>query len=179
MIALFVLWAIVVPGLNGALDYDDETEAGEVFVLAEGVTMDVQPGWDVIRGSRTTDRTRGGPGQNATLSHGGVEFRVLTGPYQGDVRTLLSQIEKLALTGEGDDPVTVSGDMRPFRTEDGERGLIEGYTTPRGDGVLAALVLGDLDVEAVASGPESALSGSREQLVETIRSIRYDPDMVR
>lgn len=58
VIALFVLWAILIPGVNGVLGYDDETVAGDVFALTDGIAMDAEPGWEVEQGLRTTDRTR-------------------------------------------------------------------------------------------------------------------------
>lgn len=44
-IGLFVLWTVVLPGINSLLDYDQTTKAGDVFQIAPGLTMDAEQGW--------------------------------------------------------------------------------------------------------------------------------------
>ena len=44
VIGLFVLWTVVIPAVNDALSYSQQTEAGDVFALERGLTMDAQPG---------------------------------------------------------------------------------------------------------------------------------------
>ncbi len=176
VIALFVLWTIVLPGVNGALGYDDETEAGDVFALAAGITMDAEPGWEVASGLRTTDRTRSqAPGEDVALTGGGVLLTVTTGPYRGSTRRLLSQIERLSPTGFHADPIHVAGAVKAFRTDQGERGLAQGYTTVGGEGVAAALVLAGRGVQVLATGPDAPLQSSADELELMIDSIRFDP----
>src|SRR5689334_17721809 len=96
VIGLFVLWTVVVPAVNGALRYSQQTKAGDVFVLASGLTMDAQPGWGVSSGLLTTDRPRSGnTGEPVALDKGGGSFAVTTGPFRGTARELLASIEKV------------------------------------------------------------------------------------
>jgi hypothetical protein len=44
VIGLCVLWTVVVPSVNALLHYGQQTRAGDVFAVAQGLTMDAQAG---------------------------------------------------------------------------------------------------------------------------------------
>lgn len=176
VIGLFVLWTVVVPAVNGLLSYDQTTKAGDVFLLGRGLTMDAQAGWGVESGLLTSQRTRGqSRGEDVALVDGGVSFAVSPGAYRGDLRTLLSQIDKVTSATQGDEAFHVAGDVTAFRTDDGARGLAQPYTTIDGEGVVAALRFGDTGLRITAAGPEAALSAKSDEIERMIDSIRYDP----
>lgn len=179
-IGIFVFWTILVPAVNGQLDYDDTTRSGDVFLIAEGITMDAEPGWGVESGLRTTDDTAGNvPGEQVELTSGGVSLQVGSGPFRGDPRTLLSQIEKISAGSNDNEAFHVSGDVKPFQTNQGRRGLTQGYTTVDGEGVVAALVLGGTGVQVIATGPEVSLTSKADAVEKMIDSISFDPAAAR
>ncbi len=175
VLGLFVLWTVVVPGVNGLLGYDSTTKAGDVFLLAPGTTMDAQPGWGIESGLLTTDRTAVGQGGDVLLVRGGSALQVSTGPFSGDARTLLDQIEKVGAVNGTGDAVTVSGDPVPFRTTSGTPGVAQAYRTADGEGLIAALVAGDRGVKVIATGPGATLGGEDDAIERMVESIRHDP----
>ncbi len=180
VIGIFAFWTILIPAVNGLLDYDDTTRPGDVFAIAQGITMDAEPGWGVESGLRTSDDTAANfPGQDVALTSGGVTLQVASGPFQGDLRTLLSQIEKISAASNGDEAFHVAGDVKPFQTNQGRRGLAQGYTTVTGEGVVAALALGDTGVKVIATGPEESLTSRADAVEKMIDSISFDPDAAR
>ncbi len=138
VIGLFVFWTVLIPGVNSLLDYDQTTEAGDVFALGPGLSMDAQAGWGVQEGLRTTDTTRSqSPGGAVTLTSGEVVFAVTPGPYSGDLDGLPAAIDKVTPARQGEEAFHIAGDKQTFHTTDGQRGLAQPYTTVDGEGVVA------------------------------------------
>ena len=175
VIGLFVLWTVVIPAVNDALRYSQQTKAGDVFVLDRGLTMDAQPGWGVDSGLLTTDTTRSqGSSPPVALTNGGVSFVVMTGPFRGDARELLGQIEKVDHALAGDEAFHISSDVATFHTTEGQRGVAQAYTTVRGAGVVSALVYGDTGVKITFTGSAAAMADQGEEVGDMIDSIRFD-----
>lgn len=176
VIGLFVFWTVLIPGVNSLLSYDDTTEAGDVFVLAPDVTMTARAGWGIESGLRTTDATivpkRGGP---VLLTRDGVQMKVTPGPFAGDPATLLDRIEKVPAVNGSGDSLSVSGDAVAFRTDDGTPGLAQHYRTPQGEGLAAALVVGETGIEVLATGPGTSLGAQSDDIEAMIESIRLVP----
>jgi hypothetical protein len=175
VMALFVLWTVIVPSVNDLLDYSQQTNAGDVFVLKQGLTMDAQPGWGVDSGLLTTDRSvTQAEGEPVALSKGGVSFVVTRGPFRGDARELLGQIRKVDHAVAGDAAFHVSSDVATFHTNEGHRGVAQAYTTVAGAGVVTALVYGDTGVKITYTGSTTAMADHGEQVGDMIDSIRAD-----
>lgn len=180
VIALFVLWTVIVPSVNDLLRYSQQTKAGDVFVLKQGLTMDAQPGWGVDSGLLTTDKPRSqAAGETVALSKGGVSFSVTSGPFRGDARQLLGQIRKVDHALAGDEAFHVSSDVVTFHTNEGHRGVAQAYTTVAGAGVVTALVYGDTGVKLTFTGSTTALADRGEEVGDMIDSIRYDAAAAR
>lgn len=177
VIALFVLWTVVVPGVDSRLSYSQQTQAGDVFALARGLTIDAQPGWGVDSGLLRTDETASGsPGQQLVLTNGGVAFTVTPGRFRGSARELLGRIEKVYSAFSGGDAFHVAGEVQPFRTDAGHPGVAQAYTTVGGAGVVSALVFGDTGLKITTTGPAAALDEQDEAIRKMIDSIRYDAE---
>lgn len=176
VIGLFVFWTLVIPGVNSLLNYDQTTKAGDVFALGPGLTMDAQEGWGVEQGLLTRDTTRSrSPGEGVVLVDGSVSFQVSPGPYRGDLRTLLSQIDKVTSATQRDEAFHVAGDVQAFQTAAGQVGLAQPYTTIDGKGVVAALQYGGTGLQITASGPEADLTAKADEIEQMIDSIKYQP----
>jgi hypothetical protein len=175
VIALFVLWTVIVPSVNDVLDYSQQTKAGDVFVLRQGLTMDAQPGWGVDSGLLTTDKSVAqAGGETVALEKGGVSFVVTSGPFRGDARELLGQIRKVDHALAGDEAFHVSSDVATFHTNEGHRGVAQAYTTVAGAGVVTALVYGDTGLKITYTGSTSAMADHGEEVGDMIDNIRYD-----
>jgi hypothetical protein len=173
VLALLVLWTLVLPAVNGALDYSQQTRAGDVFVLADGVTMDAQAGWGVNSGLLTTDRTASGIlGTEVVLVKNGVSFSVTPGPFNGDARDLLGRIEKVDSAESGDSAYHVSGEVQTFHTDDGHPGVAQAYTTVEGAGIVAALVYRGTGLKITFTGPTGTFEDQTGEVGEMIDSIR-------
>jgi hypothetical protein len=173
VIALFVLWTVIVPSLNDLLHYSQQTKAGDVFVLKQGLTMDAQPGWGVDSGLLTTDRsTTAAAGETVALSKGGVAFAVTSGPFRGDARKLLGQITKVDHALAGNEAFHVSSDVATFHTNEGHHGVAQAYTTVAGAGVVTALVYGDTGLKITYTGSTTAMADHGEEVGDMIDSIR-------
>ena len=136
--------------------------------------MDAEPGWGVDSGLLTTDRARSAEGEQVALSNGGVSFVVTPGPFRGDARALLGQIEKVDHALAGDEAFHVSSDVATFHTNEGHRGVAQAYTTVAGAGVVTALVYGDTGVKITFTGSTAAMADQGEAVGDMIDSIRYD-----
>jgi hypothetical protein len=175
VIALLVLWTIVLPAVNGVLDYSQETQAGDVFALADGVTMDAQAGWGVDSGLLTTDKTASGiPGIEVVLVKSGVSFSVTPGPFSGSARELLGRIEKVDSAESGDGAYHVSGEVQTFQTNDGHPGVAQAYTTVGGAGIVAALVYRGTGLKITFTGPTGTFEDQTDEVGNMIASIRDD-----
>jgi hypothetical protein len=180
VIALFVLWTVIVPSLNDLLRYSQQTKAGDVFALNQGLTMDAQPGWGVDSGLLTTDTPRSGAaGEPVELSKGGVSFAVTSGPFRGGARALLGQIGKVDHALSGDEAFHVSGDVATFHTNEGHLGVAQAYTTVAGAGVVTALVYGGTGVKITFTGSTTAMADHGEEVGDMIDSIRYNAAAAR
>jgi hypothetical protein len=180
VIALFVLWTVVVPAVNGLLAYNQQTRAGDVFVLDAGLTMDAQEGWGVDSGLLTTDRPKTAvPGEAVVLANGGASFVVQPGPFRGSARRLLGQVERVDSALSGDKAYHVAGGVQAFHTADGHRGVAQAYTTVQGGGLVAALVYGDTGLKVTLTGTSAALRDQGDAVARMIGSIRFDARAAR
>ena len=174
VIGLFVLWTVVVPAIDDALSYDQQTRAGDVFRLRAGLTMDAQPGWGVQSGLRTTDEPRGVPDAPVGLTKGGVSFTVTPGTFRGDARELLGRVEKLDDAIGGEKAFHVAGDVGTFHTNQGRRGFAQAYTTVTGAGVISTLVYEGTGLNIRFTGSSAGMADRADEVGKMIDSIRYD-----
>ena len=175
VIGLFVLWTVVLPGINSALHYSQTTKAGDVFQIAPGLTMDAEQGWGVESGLLTSDDTRGATSENVVLVNGAVSFSVTPGQFPGSLHTLLEQIDKVTSAQAGSEAFHVATKIKPFRTDAGARGLAQGYSTVGGVGAVVALVYGKTGLKISAAGPDAQMNDKADEIEKMVQSIRYDP----
>lgn len=175
VVGVFLLWTVVLPLVNSALSYSQETESGDVFELGPGLTMDAQPGWDVDSGLLTSQKTRTqARDRPVVLASGGASFVVEPGPFQGTARQLLRQIEKVDSAMSGNKTYHVSSRVATSHTNDGHRGVAQAYTTVDGTGVVTALVYGDTGLKIAFTGSSVSMQDQGEQVGKMIDSIHYD-----
>jgi hypothetical protein len=159
ILGVALLFAGILPTVNEAIGYDDETQPGDVMTLGSGITFEPAPGWQVESGVRVGDETVSGAAPPVKLSQGGVSVLVQVFPSQDDAATVLKNFE--AISGESDTPPDFAVVSRrvAFTTASGLPGRLEQYEGAGVDGVLAVVTFPekDLALTFAASGPNGDL----------------------
>ncbi|WP_370617168.1 hypothetical protein [Mumia sp. Pv 4-285] len=180
-VVVYLLWAWIVPWVDSQVAWEDQTSTGDVIQIADEVTMTPQPGWGLISGLRTSDRTRSGElaADETVLVKDGVLFLVQQGPFDGSTRTLLRQIERINSTTADKGGFSVVGGPRPIATDSGLKGIAEGYQSQRNIGVTAAFVAGDTGIRVQVVGAPEAMTQQADDVEAMIQSITYPPEDAR
>jgi hypothetical protein len=172
-LAVWLLWAGVLPWINDRVSYTDTTAAGDVLeVTEEGVRFTPAPGWGIYEGLRTTEETRSGlTTADTVLTNDGIVFAVQPGPWSGTPAELLRQITDVPTLGTaGDTNVRLTGDPTTLTTTDGDTGVGQTFTTARSSGNAAAYVFGEEGVLIEVLGPPEQLSQQSQQIADMIAS---------
>lgn len=177
VLGIALLWAVVMPLVDRSVAYDDPVEAGDVMVLAQGITFRPTQGWNVESGLRASDSTRSGaPGGAAHLSYRGVSFRIVPGPFSGEPEELLGQIDKVSSASAQSEALTIGTDHETIATEQGEQGVVASYAGTNRSGVIAAFVLNGTGLAITAVGPESSMRQALDDIAGMIASVQVDSD---
>ena len=175
-VAVWLLWTVVLPWIDGRIAWDDTIRAGERVRLTDDVTFAPAPGWGLLAGLRTTDMTSSG--QTSTgqveLTNDGVLFIVERGAWDGTPRALRDQITKITTTEAGKKGFELSTRPTSIRPASGVDGVLEGFKTPRSEGLIAAFVFGDTGLQVQAVGAPAQLADRSEEIGRMIASIRQD-----
>ena len=175
-LAVFVLWTVVLAWIDGRIGWDDTVAAGERLQLADDVTFAPATGWGLVSGLRTTDSTRSG--QRATqvvaLTNDGVRFSAQRGEGEGTPRELLDQIGKITTTEAGPDGFELSSKATTVQTASGATGVVQGFRSPRVEGLIAAFVFDGTGIEVQVVGPPDQLAKHTEEIGRMISSIRQE-----
>ncbi len=169
--AVIALWAWVAPWVSSQVAWDDPVRAGQAIQVTDDVTMSAAPGWGVVKGLRTTDRTRSGAkaADQVVLVKDGVVLSILPGPFSGSVTRLLSQAERI--TGAGTEGYHVSGDVRDVATSSGLHGVAQDFSAPRNVGTVTTFVVGDNGIEIQVAGPEAQVTALADETRTMIDSL--------
>jgi hypothetical protein len=171
-LAVWLFWVLVVPRVEAAVPWSDETRPGDVFRVTPTVTVTPAAGWGVRSGLRTTDTTASGTtSDDVVLVADGVVFQITSGPWSGTPAQLLA--ESTAITGRlvGGNDFRVTEAATTIRTRAGDTGALEGFATARTEGLIAALVLDGQGLQIQAAGPPEQLAGRAPQIGDMIASI--------
>ena len=176
-LAVWLLWAVVVPRLDAAVGFDREVRAGERVALGDTSSFAPAPGWGLRGALLTTDRTRSGvrSADEFTVVKDNVVLTVKVGAWDGTPRSLLDQITRISTTlDDGEDGFTLSTRPTTLQTSAGATGVVEGYRSARNDGVIAAFVFDGEGVELQAVGPRDQMAHHDEEIEQMLRSVRDD-----
>ncbi len=170
VIAVFVLAAIVIPGINSAIGYNDPVVAGQRMALATNVVFTPAMGWEVEEGHRVqADGTIDGAGE-VKLAGDGVTFVITPGKFTGSPGALLKQVTKVA-SATSDPSFQVAGEPVTVTTDSGETGVAQAYRSINGDGVVSAFVIGGTGLKITAYGQTSQVLGASDVLTAMVASI--------
>jgi hypothetical protein len=175
-VAVWLLWTVLVPWVDGRIGWNDTIRAGDRIQLTDDVTFAPAPGWGLQAGLRTTDRTSSG--QTSTpqveLTNDGVIFVAQRGAWNGTPRALLDQITTITSTEAGRDGFHLSTRPTSTQTASGADGVIEGFKTPRSEGLIAAFVFGDTGLQVQVVGAPAQLADRSQEIARMISSIRQE-----
>ncbi len=180
-LAVIALWAWVMPWVAGQVAWDDPVRAGEAIQVTDDVTMTAAPGWGVVSGLRTTDRTRSGERSvdQVVLVKDGVVFSILQGPFAESARRLLSQAERITGAGAGDGGFDVTGGVRDETTASGLRGVAQDFSSARNVGTVTTFVVNDTGIEIQVVGPEAQVTALSDETAAMVDSLSRDAGETR
>ena len=172
-IVVWALWALVVPLIDAAVPWDDPIRPGDTIQVAPGVTFTPAVGWGLQSGLRTTDRTesQATSTENVLLTSGGVQFRITPGPWPGTPAELLAQITKITTTASGREGFHVTGGADTVTARSGERGVLETFSSPRAEGIIAAFAFDGLGLQVQAVGPPAQVAARAADVRAMLESI--------
>jgi len=170
VVGVFVVLTVVVPRIDDAVDWDDPVRAGDRLALTDSIAVTPPTGWDVEQGFRVAPDGRVDGSGQASLSGDGVVVTLVPGDFDGTPAQLLAQVEKVT-SSTRDPSFRVSGEPVTVTTNAGGTGVLQTYSSVRGDGVAAAFVLDGTGVEVTAHGPPAQLRAAGTEIADMIASI--------
>ena len=174
VVVFAVLFAMVIPAVNGAMTHGETARAGDRIALDGGVVFSPAAGWTIVDGTVIGGEPRSGVGKTAEVDNGAVAFSVRTAKWDGTPTSLLDQVRQTtdALTGEAGPHVV--GDPLPVITTSGEQGVMSRYRSVSADGAIAAFVIDGTGVEVVVTGPVETTGIAATEVAGMITSIAAD-----
>ncbi|KQW49078.1 hypothetical protein ASC77_10260 [Nocardioides sp. Root1257] len=170
VVGVFILATVVIPRIDKAIDWDDPVRAGDQLALPAGIVLTPAVGWQVESGQRVADDPEVGKTAQIVLVDDGVTFAVSADAFDGTPAELIDQVDKVT-SGTSDPSFEVSGDPSTVTTTAGNVGVIQGYSSVRGDGVVAAFVIDGTGLKITAYGPPAELADANEEIDAMIASI--------
>lgn len=171
-LVVWVLWAYALPAIDEATPWDGPIRPGDVLRLTPDATIVPPVGWGLQSGLRTTDRPRAGfsPGP-IVQARDGVLVRIMVGPWTGGAAELLRQVTAITTTTASGEGFHITSGAHTFSTRDGTPGVLETFSSPRTEGMIAAVVIDDEGVQIQAVGPPEQAAGLARDVQRMLTSI--------
>lgn len=157
VLAVMIVYTVVLPAIDNAVGWDDETAAGDVIDLGEGVTFVPPVGWELTDGFRVGDEPLSGvpaSGATAALGNGGVRVVAQRSGFDGTPDELLDQLNRIRSRSDAapNRAFKVTGPRGTVTTASGISGVSEAYTSASGEGRMLAFTLGAGDAGGTPTG---------------------------
>jgi hypothetical protein len=171
-LVVWVVWAFIVPAIDEATPWEDPIRPGDVLQLTRDATIVPPVGWGLQSGLRTTDQPRNGsaPGP-IVLSRDGLLVQTTVGPWTGSAAELLGQVTAITTTTARGQGFHVTSGADTFSTRDGIPGVLETFSAPRTEGMIAAVVIDGEGVQIQAVGPPEQAAGLARDVERMLTSI--------
>jgi hypothetical protein len=171
VIAVFLVATVVIPRIDRAIEWDDPVKAGQRLSLTESLSFAPTTGWNVERGFRVgTSKAVLGHGP-ATVVGDGVTFEVFPDSFDGTPAELLRQIDKVTSATGNDPSFQAHDDPTTVETSAGDTGVLQTYSSIRGDGIIAAFVIDGTGIRVTAFGPPEQMTAAADDIEAMIVSI--------
>jgi hypothetical protein len=175
-LAVWLLWVVVAPAIDDAVPWNDAVQPGDALQVTSTVTMIPAVGWGIQSGLRTSDRTASGrSSEPIVLVNDGVSFGVMSGPWTGTPTGLLQQSTLITGSAVGPDQFRLAPNATTIQTRGGTVGVLEGFTTPTVEGLVAAFVFDDIGVQIQVAGTPQHLAMHAEEIGTMIESFGSHP----
>lgn len=171
VVAIFLASTVLIPQVDAAIEWDDPVAAGDQIALSETITFVPTTGWNVEEGFRVGQGSASSDGGAAVLAGEGITFSIVPGSFEGTPSELLEQVEKV--TSRTRDPTfQASGSSTTITTTAGDAGVLQPYSSIKGDGIIAAFVIDDTGLKVTAYGPPTQMRSAAPDVRAMIASIR-------
>jgi hypothetical protein len=160
VLGLVVLWATIVPFIDGAIPYDEEVAAGDEFDVGGTVTIVPPVGWEVDPRTALDEGT-------LVVHHSGLIATTTVGAFDGDLSELMASLN---------DSLDVDRITRPqnsITTNEGSTGLMESFDGFNSHGTLAVFAEDGVGVEIEVHGPEPLFTKNSDVIEQMIRSLSF------
>ncbi|MFC4603579.1 hypothetical protein [Rhodococcus kronopolitis] len=175
ILLLAFLYATVVPAIDRSIAYDDPVAAGEVLVLADGVTVDPPDGWNLVSGLRATDTTTSGiKGTDAVFGSGTMVLSMSATDFGGSVDALLDEAAGRSEGMNRAEGLRLTGERQEIYSGAGTRGVVEKFTEANREGFFAAFVDDGTAVTITGVGLPGDVIADNADVETTMRSIRFE-----
>jgi hypothetical protein len=173
---LWLLWAVILPWVEGGVAWDDPIRPGDRVRLTDEVSFAPTTGWGLTRGLRTSDSPASGDKStpSVTVQKDGISLIARQGAWDGTPRALLNRITKLTTTESGGEDFHLTTGTTTIHTSSGETGVLEGFRSPRVEGLVAAFVFDGQGVQIQAVGPPGQLARHSKDIGRMLASVRQE-----
>lgn len=171
IVAVWLLWAVIVPAIDSAVSADDPTSAGDRLQLTPTLSLAVGPGWNVDSGFRVGQRNATNDPPAVSLTRGGITFTVDTDSFKGSADELLTQIDAVATATQGKSVLANSGSREPVTTDGGLSGVRVRFDTPRAAGEVATFVTDGTGIRVQVVGPPDQIANRSAEISTMVSSI--------
>jgi hypothetical protein len=175
VVGVFVLWAFVVPRINGSINYDDPVRAGDVLIIGSTATMAPPVGWGVQSGVRTSEPVRGPLAPRVALVGDGVQVTTQTGPFSGDAAALVKQISEVDEKIDAASSFTVKGQPSTISV-DGRHGVAQEFKTATSEGAVFGFVEDGQGIAILVIGTDDSLTRDAPTIGRMLASIDFDAE---
>jgi hypothetical protein len=176
VLVLVLLWAIVLPAVDRAVNQEREVEAGTVLGVGHGVTFVPAVGWNIDDGL-TSAQARGKlpSALVAKVTTGGTSVEVRTVTWDGDLESLLARVNEID-EDENDPGWHVTGPQHSVTTTDGATGIGEEFVAPAGPGRIYAFLHDEVGVEVLVTSTHAEEGQHRSAIDDMVASISFGND---
>ena len=180
VLAVVAVLVGVIPAINNAISWTNQTKAGDVIDMGGGITFAAPEGWALTDGYRTSDRGAHSVSpsrSDAVLVNGGVQIVAKGGTWPGTAGALLGQLNQNLTRNQGS-ALKIEGAPTSITTDDGETGVAETFESNGRAGRLAAFTFprggalsGPIGLAFTITGPETTLAQYEPAIDSMLRSV--------
>jgi hypothetical protein len=173
---VWLLWAVILPWVDGGVAWDDPIRPGDRVRLTDEASFAPATGWGLAGGLRTSDSPASGDKStpSVTVQKDGISLVARQGAWDGTPRALLDQITKITTTESAGEDFHLTTGTTTIQTASGETGVLEGFRSPRVEGLVAAFTFDGQGVEIQVVGPPGQLAHHAQEIGRMLASVRRD-----
>jgi hypothetical protein len=175
VLGVFLVATVVIPRIDDAIEWDDPVRAGEQLALTDAIAFTPTTGWEVETGFRVGEGGSAAESGAAVVVGEGVVLEITPDDFDGTPAELIGQVEKVT-TSTTDPTFRADSPTDTVTTTAGDVGVIQTYSSVRGDGVVAAFVIDGTGLEVTAYGPPTQMRAAAGDITDMIASIRAEGD---